>query len=256
MGRAERELATVSILAALGGAERRLATHTRAALRHGHAASELLALCEHVALYAGFPRALNALAVIDEALTGTGSPRPAGLLPVRVHDHDTVVARRGDDGPPVVLVHAVGVDWRMWEPVMDRPAVGRRVFAYDFRGHGVAAGAPADTAMSDFGADLVAVLDALGLERAHLVGLSIGGAVAQTAAVSHPGRVASLALLGAPDHPVPEAFESRARAGETDGMGAQIAPTPTRWFTPEALADNGWGVRYARERIPRFDPAD
>lgn len=118
------------------------------------------------------------------------------------------------------------------------------------------AGAPAATDMSGLGTDLVGVLDTLELERAHIVGLSIGGAIGQTAAVLHPERVASLALLGAPDHPIPEAFESRARAGETEGMNAQIAPTLTRWFTPEALADNAWGVRYARERIRCFDPAD
>lgn len=110
LDRAERELATVAVLAAPGGAERRLATHTRAALRHGHAASELLAPCEHVALSAGFPRALTAPAVIDEVLTDSGSPRPAEPRPVRLHDHDTVVARRGDDGPPAVLVHSPPAD--------------------------------------------------------------------------------------------------------------------------------------------------
>ncbi|WP_285564599.1 alpha/beta fold hydrolase [Streptomyces sp. RTGN2] len=256
LGWAERELVTVAVLAALGGAEGQLATHTRAALHQGHAASELLALCEHVALYAGLPRALNALAVVDEVLTASGLPGPAALRTVRLADHDTVVARRGDEGPPVLLVHSLGVDWRMWEPVMERLAAGRRVFAYDIRGHGAAAGAPAATGMSGLGTDLVAVLDALELERAHVVGLSVGGAIGQTAAVLHPGRIASLALLGAPDHPVPEAFESRARAAETEGMDAQIAPTLTRWFTPEALAENTWGVRYARERVRRFDPAD
>ncbi|WP_326672317.1 alpha/beta fold hydrolase [Streptomyces sp. NBC_01257] len=256
LGWAERELVTVAVLAALGGAEGQLATHTRAALHQGHAASELLALCEHVALYAGLPRALNALAVVDEVLTASGLPGPAALRTVRLGDHDTVVARRGDEGPPVLLVHSLGVDWRMWEPVMERLAAGRRVFAYDIRGHGAAAGAPAATGMSGLGTDLVAVLDALELERAHVVGLSVGGAIGQTAAVLHPGRIASLALLGAPDHPVPEAFESRARAAETEGMDAQIAPTLTRWFTPEALAENTWGVRYARERVRRFDPAD
>src|SRR5262245_11483059 len=66
LSRAVRELTTVAVLAAEGGAERQLASHTRAALHNGASASELLALAEHVAVYAGFPRALNALAVIDE----------------------------------------------------------------------------------------------------------------------------------------------------------------------------------------------
>src|SRR6266508_6254100 len=52
--RASRELATIAILAAAGGAERQLATHLEAALRAGVAPSELVALCEHVSVYAGF----------------------------------------------------------------------------------------------------------------------------------------------------------------------------------------------------------
>lgn len=59
--------------------------------------------------------------------------------------------------------------------------------------------------------DLFGVLDALGLDRAHVVGLSYGGAIAQTAAVGRPERVESLALLATTDYPF-ESFESRARS--------------------------------------------
>jgi 3-oxoadipate enol-lactonase len=173
---------------------------------------------------------------------------------ISLSDHDTVVSQYGDRGPAVVLAHSLGVDWRMWEPVMAPLAVGRRVFAYDLRGHGEAATAPAATAMTDFGTDLLDLLRALELEQAHLVGLSLGGAVVQTAAVAEPARVASLALLATTDQPFPDAFEARAQAVETEGMAAQIAPTLARWFTPEALARESWGVRYARERISGFDP--
>jgi 3-oxoadipate enol-lactonase len=255
LGHAARELATVAILSAAGGAERQLAVHARAALRAGLAPSELLALCEHVAVYAGLPRALNALAVIDEALTDAGAPRPPSLRRVRLADHETLVARAGEDGPAVVLIHALGLDWRMWEPIMPRLAVGRRVFAYDIRSHGSAAGSPTPFAMDDTAADLVGVLDALGLDRAHVAGLSFGGGIAQTAAKSHPEHFESLALLATTDYPF-DAFEGRARSGETDGMEAQVVPSLTRWFTPDALATNGWGVRYARERVRRAYPED
>jgi 3-oxoadipate enol-lactonase len=109
--------------------------------------------------------------------------------------------------------------------------------------------------MADTAADLLGVLDALGFERAHIVGLSFGGGIAQTAAVSQPERFESLALLATTDYPF-DAFEARARSGERDGIDAQIVPSLTRWFTPDALAVNDWGVRYARERIRRGDPAD
>ena len=93
------------------------------------------------------------------------------------------------------------------------------------------------------------------LERAHVVGLSYGGGIAQTAALSHPERFESLVLAATTYYPF-EAFEARASSAETDGMDAQVAPSLTRWFTPAALAVNGWGVRYARERVRRGDPAD
>jgi 3-oxoadipate enol-lactonase len=155
----------------------------------------------------------------------------------------------------VLLVHAIGLDWRMWEPVMPLLASGRQVFAYDLRGHGSAAGAPAPKTMADLGADLIRVLDALDVDRAHVVGLSFGGAVAQTAAVAAADRFASVSLLATTDQPS-DAFEDRARAAETDGMAAQVAPSLTRWFTPTALAVNAWGVRYARESVLRGSPAD
>jgi 3-oxoadipate enol-lactonase len=255
LSRASRELATVAILAAAGGAEPQLATHTRAALRAGLAPSELRALCEHVAAYAGFPRGLNALTVIDEVLLDAGVPRPATLHRVSLADHSTTVSQSGSSGPPVVLIHALGMDRRMWDLVMPDLSAGRRVFAYDVRGHGSAAGAPVPGAMADLGADLLSVLDALGLERAHVVGLSYGGGVAQAAAVTAPDRFASLSLLATTGHPF-DAFEGRAVAAEQEGMAAQVIPSMTRWFTPAALAVNGWGVRYARECVLRTAATD
>ncbi|MCR6482321.1 alpha/beta fold hydrolase [Amycolatopsis sp. OK19-0408] len=155
----------------------------------------------------------------------------------------------------MLLVHSLGLDRRMWDPVLDRLAEGRRVFAYDVRGHGSAAGAPLPFTMPATAADLVAVLDALELDTAHVAGLSLGGAVAQTAAVAAPERFASLTLMAAPDRPMPEAFEERARIAETGGMAPLVEPTLERWFTPDALAADTDGVRYARECVATFDPA-
>jgi len=255
LSRQARQIATIAILAAAGEAERQLATHVSAALHVGLAPSELLALAEHVSVYAGFPRALNALTTVTEVLSAAGIPRPAELGCVRLTDHETVVAQRGETGPPVLLVHALGLDWRMWEPVMPQLSAGRRVFAYDIRGHGRAAGSPKPFTMTDAAADLVGVLDAIGADRAHVVGLSYGGAIAQTAAVGHPERFASLALLATTDYPF-DSFEDRARSGEADGTEAQVVSSLTRWFTPGALATGGWGVRYAREMVRRGGKAD
>lgn len=190
-----------------------------------------------------------------DTVTAVDAQPPARIHRVRLADHDTVVAQRGDTGPAVLLVHALGLDWRMWEPVMDTLARGRRVFAYDVRGHGVAVGSPSPYTMADTARDLIGVLDAIDVQQAHVVGLSFGGGIAQTAAVAAPERFASLALLATTDFPF-DAFEGRASSGETDGMAAQVAPSLTRWFTADALAVNGATVRYARERVLSGNPTD
>jgi 3-oxoadipate enol-lactonase len=253
LSREQRELATVAIAAAVGGAERQLATHAAAALRAGLGACELRALAEHVAVYAGFPRALNANAVIARVLDEQGVPRPPALERISLGDHETLVGSHGSSGPPVILLHALGLDWRMWEPVMSSLARGRRVFAYDLRGHGSARSASAGYMTDRVADDLLGVMDRLGFGQAHVVGLSYGGGIAQTAALRAPERFESLALLATTDFPF-DAFEARAHSGEVDGMEAQVIPSLTRWFTPAALATNGWGVRYAREQVRRGEP--
>ncbi|MGN6250278.1 MAG: alpha/beta fold hydrolase [Marmoricola sp.] len=250
---AQRELATVAVLAALGDTDRQLAVHTEAALRHGVTATELRALPLHISVYAGFPRALNALATIDRVLAEAGAPASSALLPLRLSDHETTVARAGVGGPPVVLVHALGLDWRMWEPVLEQLAAGRTVFAYDVRGHGSASEAPLPSSMDDLAGDLFEVMNALGLDSAHVVGLSYGGGIVQTAVTVAPERFASMTLM-ATTNVAFDAFEGRARAIEQDGMAAQVASSLTRWFTADALAVNGWGVRYARDCVLRGDP--
>ena len=171
-------------------------------------------------------------------------------------DHRTGLLRRGASGPPVVLLHSLGLDKHMWEPIIDQLAVGRRVFAYDLRGHGEAAGSPRPFTLSDTAADLVAVLDELGLETAHVIGLSYGGAIAQVAAIEAPDRFASLTLLATTDRAFPEIFERRAAGAEVDGMTAQVDETLSRWFTPEALAAETAGVRYARSRLQAMKSED
>jgi 3-oxoadipate enol-lactonase len=202
----------------------------------------MLGLAKRMSLDTGFPSRLD-------------DHPPAQLHRVRLADHDTVVAQRGDAGPAVLLVHALGLDHQMWEPVMDALAVGRRVFAYDVRGHGAAVGSPSPYTMADTARDLIGVLDAIGVRQAHVVGLSFGGGIAQTAAVRAPERFASLALLATTDFPF-DAFEGRALSGENDGMAAQVAPSLTRWFTADALAVNGESVQYARGRVLGGNPVD
>ena len=250
----DREIATVAVLSALGGAEPQLRVHLEAALGHDITPDELRALVEHISVYAGFPRALNALDEVSEALAGTDAAAPVPVRPLTLSDHTTQLAQDGDSGPAVVLLHALGLTWQMWEPVIRSLARGRRVFAYDLRGHGAAAEAPAPADLTVLADDLLEVLEAAGVDSAHVVGLSYGGAIAQTFAARHPAPVASLTLAATTDQPF-DSFAERADAVERDGTAAQVATSLTRWFSPEALAENRWGVRYARECVLRADPA-
>jgi 3-oxoadipate enol-lactonase len=97
---------------------------------------------------------------------------------------------------PVVLIHGHSADLRLWEPQV--PALlgaGWRVVRYDVRGHGRSSVPATGYSWEHYLADLRALLDHLRVERAHLAGISMGGAIALRLALDEPGRVASLALL-------------------------------------------------------------
>ncbi|MEU4096761.1 alpha/beta hydrolase [Streptomyces sp. NPDC026673] len=99
------------------------------------------------------------------------------------------------DGPPVVLVHAGVADHRMWDAVVPELARRHTVIRYDLRGFGESAPPTGPFSETD---DLERLLDHLGHERVGLVGASWGGRVAVDFALTHPGRVHSLALLAPP----------------------------------------------------------
>jgi 3-oxoadipate enol-lactonase len=143
---------------------------------------------------------------------------------------------RAGDGPPVVLIHALGLDHRMWGPQIERLANAGRVIAYDARGHGQTDVTSGPYAMADFAEDLAGLLDALGVEAAHLVGISMGGMIAQEFALTRPHRVRSLVLADTTSEYNQETrrqFAERARVAEERGMAPLIAPTTERWFTAE-----------------------
>ncbi|PGH41624.1 alpha/beta hydrolase [Micromonospora sp. WMMA1996] len=98
-------------------------------------------------------------------------------------------------GSVVVLVHAGIADRRMWRGQVPVLAARHRVIALDLRGYGESTLPTTPFAHHD---DLVGLLDALGVERAALVGCSFGGRVAVDTALAHPERVSAVALLGAP----------------------------------------------------------
>jgi len=98
------------------------------------------------------------------------------------------------DGPPVLLIQGLGMDSRGW--ALQRMALGRhyRCFAPDNRGVGRTGTPPGPYSLDQMARDALAVLDAEGVESAHVVGASMGGVIAQIIGVMHPERTRSLVL--------------------------------------------------------------
>ena len=101
-------------------------------------------------------------------------------------------AGRGD---PLVLIHGLADDHRAWRRTLPDLMLRHRVVLYDLRGHGQTSLGEPDGSLRQLGADLIALLDALDIERAHVAGFSLGGTVAMRAAIDRPQRVRSLALV-------------------------------------------------------------
>lgn len=163
------------------------------------------------------------------------------------------------DGPPgapvLVLGGSLGSTAAMWDPQVPVLSRSLRVVRYDHRGHGGSRPAAPPTSLADLGADVVALLDHLGVRRAALGGVSLGGMVAMWVARHHPERVESLALVctSARLGP-PEAWRERAATVRSQGMAAIADGVLARWFTP------GWAERHSdvvarlREDFLAVDP--
>lgn len=110
-----------------------------------------------------------------------------------------------------------------------------RVTRYDLLGHGDALPLTAPVTSADFNAQVLSVLDRCGIDRAVLMGFSLGGVIARTVAAAHPDRVAGLVLLNTISIRPPDIQRQvreradRIDAGETDGISEQAIE---RWFTP------------------------
>lgn len=115
---------------------------------------------------------------------------------IQTNDIETYYERRGS-GPPVVFVHGAVVDFAQWVPQLDALADEYTCIAYDVRGHGRTGGSAQDRYSIDlFVDDLEALVAGLALDRPAIVGLSMGGLIAQAYAARHPADVAALVLAG------------------------------------------------------------
>lgn len=103
--------------------------------------------------------------------------------------------KQGESGPAVILIHGFGGDLNTWLFNQEALARGRVVYALDLPGHGGSSKDVGDGTLAMLAVSVVGFMDALGIERAHLVGHSLGGATAIATAAAHAERVASLVLI-------------------------------------------------------------
>ncbi|MDQ0775546.1 pimeloyl-ACP methyl ester carboxylesterase [Streptomyces aurantiacus] len=161
-----------------------------------------------------------------EPTESAGSTLRAGQLEVGYIDVGS--------GVPLVLVHGGESDRTQFATLRAHLGDGLRVISYDQRDSGITVNPPVPYTLGDLADDLVALLDALGLQSAHLLGTSFGGAVAQHAALRHPERVASLILVATtPSFAMgSEAVDELLEMSHGDRLGA----VADFFFTPEGRA--------------------
>ncbi len=144
-----------------------------------------------------------------------------------------------EDGPWVMLAHGLATDLSMWDDLVAALSARYRILRYDARGHGSTSATPGDYSWDLLVGDAVALLDRIGIQRAHFVGLSMGGMVGLGLALDHPARVLSLCACDARAEATPEYNEGwteRIQIVRTGGMDALVERTLRRWFTPAFLA--------------------
>lgn len=158
------------------------------------------------------------------------------------------------DGPTLVFNNSLGSDFRIWQEVAPAFADRFRVVLFDKRGHGLSDAPAAPYTIDDHTDDLFALLDHLKIESAALVGLSVGGMIAQRAAVRAPQRVKTLVLCcTAAKIGTPELWAERISAVERGGIEPIVENILQRWFTPpfhEARRDEVAGWRNMLVRTP------
>ncbi len=144
-----------------------------------------------------------------------------------------------EDAPVVMLSHSLGSSLAMWQTQMQALDASFRVLRYDVRGHGGSEAPEGPYTLEQLGEDVVDPMDALGIDRVHWVGLSMGGMIGQGLALNHSSRLRSLALCDTaailPQDAQP-IWQERIERAREKGMESLADETMARWFTQPFLA--------------------
>jgi 3-oxoadipate enol-lactonase len=141
----------------------------------------------------------------------------------------------GPAGAPVVTMsHSLATDLSMWDPTVPALTSRFRVLRYETRGHGQTEAPKGPYTLEQLADDALALLRALGIQKTHWVGLSMGGMIGQTLALKAPEVLLSLSLCDTSSRIPAEAkplWEERVTTAESKGMEPLVEGTLSRWFT-------------------------
>jgi 3-oxoadipate enol-lactonase len=153
--------------------------------------------------------------------------------------------------PVVVLANPIGTALEVWEPQLAALTSGFRVVRYDHRGQGNSELTPGPYSMELLADDLASLLAELGVARASVCGLSLGGAVAMCFAVAYPDRLDRLILACTSAYfGTTDSWRERAALVRRRGIGPLVDPVLQRWFTGNADADDIAPYRAMLEATP------
>ncbi|GAA4615810.1 3-oxoadipate enol-lactonase [Saccharopolyspora hordei] len=140
----------------------------------------------------------------------------------------------GPDGAPVVVLsNSLGTDLALWDAQVPALAQQFQVLRYDQRGHGRTPGRPGPYTLEQLGRDVLALLDTLGVRRAHFAGVSLGGMTGMWLAEHAPERIDRLALICTSAALGPASmWRDRAALVRQQGTAAMVEPSLPKWFTP------------------------
>lgn len=161
-------------------------------------------------------------------------------------------------GNTVVLLHSAGLDLTYWDAQIAALRTDYDIFAIDLPGHGRSAGVAQDWVGGNVLQSLESAIDAAGCRPIHLVGLSLGGMLAQQFAAAHPDRLASLTLIDTAasfTQAGREAMRARAQTAREGGMSTILDSLTGHWFTAATLRDRPDLVDRAINTLLTRDPS-
>ena len=161
------------------------------------------------------------------------------------------------DRPTLVFVNSLGSDLRIWDGVVDALAAARiGVVRYDLRGHGLSDLGTPPRRMEAHIDDLAGLMDKLGIARATICGISVGGMIALGLSHRHPDKVGGL-ILCCTGHLIgtAESWNARIAAVEQGGVASITETVLQRWFSPAAYSEGGGGLAIMRNMLARTPTA-